>query len=312
MAQSADAGQLRRNQSNALPIAHSLVVDDDRLLRQMVRDFLEGADFAVAEAVDGADGVCRTVQGEATTQAIPVAFLTASTDPRLTRQALCRRGGGVPHKTVPTRGPRGWSQYDAPRNGPPREAERGLRGRTIARRKGNALMSQTIYCRYCQLPQQINEDETQAGGEIYRSSCGGPLPLGSRAAVRSTTILWIDDDRLLLSVCAAVLEREGYRVLFATDGATGIVTAKQERPDVILLDVVMPTMTGLEVCQQLRADPDLKDTPIILLTALEDAGVGTMGEKAGATTTLRKPFGPEYVVEFLEQLLRRKSGPPRL
>lgn len=173
-------------------------------------------------------------------------------------------------------------------------------------------MSQTIYCPYCQLPQQLNEDPSQARDDVYCGNCGGPLPLGSLAATRSVTILWIDDDRLLLSACAAVLERHGYRVLLATDGATGIATAKQERPDAILLDVVMPTMTGLEVCQQLRADPDLKDTPIILLTALEDAGVGTMGEKAGATTTLRKPFGPEYVVEFLEQLLRRKSGPPRL
>jgi DNA-binding response OmpR family regulator len=108
-----------------------------------------------------------------------------------------------------------------------------------------------------------------------------------------------------------VLERHGYRVLVATDGAAGIATARRERPDAILLDVMMPTMTGFEVCQQLRADPTLTDTPIILLTALEDTGVGTMGQKAGATTTLRKPFGPEYIVEFLDKVLGRPSGPPR-
>ena len=80
----------------------------------------------------------------------------------------------------------------------------------------------------------------------------------------------------------------------------------------ILLDVLMPTMTGFEVCQQVRADPELKAIPIILLTALEDLGVRTMGEKAGATTPLRKPFGPEYIVEFLDTRLGRPPGPPRL
>ena len=171
-------------------------------------------------------------------------------------------------------------------------------------------MRQTVYCRYCQLPQQVPNEPSDQTGEVFCSNCGGPLPVGPRAA-RPTTVLWIDDDRLVLGTCAPVLERHGYRVLVATDGATGIATAKQERPDVILLDVMMPTMTGFEVCQQVRADPTLKDTPIILLTALEDQGVRTMGEKAGATTTLRKPFGPEDVVDFLNKLVGRPSGPPR-
>ena len=138
-----------------------------------------------------------------------------------------------------------------------------------------------------------------------------PSPPEAMAPPARPTVLWIDDDRLVLGACAPVLERHGYRVLVATDGATGIATAKQERPDVILLDVMMPTMTGFEVCQQVRADPTLKATPIILLTALEDQGVRTMGEKAGATTTLRKPFGPEDVVDFLNKLVGRPSGPPR-
>jgi CheY-like chemotaxis protein len=122
------------------------------------------------------------------------------------------------------------------------------------------------------------------------------------------TILCIDDDRLVLGVCTSVLEAHGYRVLFTPDAATGLAIAKEERPNVILLDVLMPTMTGLEICQQLRADPNLRDTPIILLTALEDAGVGSMGEKAGATLTLRKPFRPESIVETIERVLAWKPG----
>ncbi len=139
-----------------------------------------------------------------------------------------------------------------------------------------------------------------------------PCQGGGKASKRPITILWIDDDRLLLGACLPTLERHGYRVLIATDGADGIATAKQERPDAVLLDVVMPTMTGYDVCQQLRADPALSEVPIILLTALEDSGVGRMGEKAGATTTLCKPFGPDYIVEFLDKTLGRPSGPPRL
>jgi DNA-binding response OmpR family regulator len=76
----------------------------------------------------------------------------------------------------------------------------------------------------------------------------------------------------------------------------------------ILLDVMMPTMTGFGVSAGALTPPEY----IILLTALEDLGVRTMGEKAGATTTIRKPFDPEHIVEFLDKRLGRPPGPPRL
>jgi CheY-like chemotaxis protein len=173
-------------------------------------------------------------------------------------------------------------------------------------------MTRTIICPYCQRPQLLEDTPRETLDEVHCENCGGVLRRGAAVPARPRTILWIDDDRLLLSACCQVLEAQGYRTLLATDGATGIELAQTERPDAILLDVVMPTMHGLEVCQQLRALPHLKDTPIILLTALEDAGVGTMGTKVGATTTLRKPFGPEYVVEFLAKVLGRQSGLPKL
>ena len=171
-------------------------------------------------------------------------------------------------------------------------------------------MSRTITCPYCQMRQPLTDDPDHPAGDVYCANCGAPLP--QTVAPCPPTVLWIDDDRLVLGACVPVLERHGYRVLIATDGVTGIALATQERPDVILLDVMMPTMTGFEVCQQVRANRTLKDIPIILLTALEDLGVRTMGEKAGATTTLRKPFGPEYIVEFLDTRLGRPPGPPRL
>jgi CheY-like chemotaxis protein len=107
-----------------------------------------------------------------------------------------------------------------------------------------------------------------------------------------TTVLWIDDDRLLLGACVPVLGRQGYRVLVAHDGAMGSATAKRERHDAILLDVVMPTTNGLEVCRHLRADPALQDTPIILLTALEDAHGVPEGTRPGRTRRCASPPAP--------------------
>ena len=124
------------------------------------------------------------------------------------------------------------------------------------------------------------------------------------------TVLWIDDDPLLLGLCVGVLEGHGYRVLTASDGAAGLTTAKQERPDVILLDVLMPTMTGFEVCRQLRLDSHLKNTPIILLTVLSDPGVANTGREAGADLTLTKLAHPETILTAIAQVLSERGAPP--
>jgi CheY-like chemotaxis protein len=142
--------------------------------------------------------------------------------------------------------------------------------------------------------------------------CGTALTPEQGMRIRPATILWIDDDRLLLSVCGEVFERYGYRILPASDGLTGIELAKQERPDLILLDVVMFGMDGLEVCQRLRAEPALADTPIILLTVLDDAGVRDRGRAVGATTIWSKPFGPESLLDKVTKMLGKKPRPTGL
>jgi len=123
-------------------------------------------------------------------------------------------------------------------------------------------------------------------------------------------ILWIDDDRLLLTFGKEALERLGYRVLAAADGASGIDTAKQEGPDLIILDVLMPNMDGYEICRRLRADPRLKDTPILLLTALEERMLDLWGREAGATFTMSKPSRPEHIASIIEWMLSWKLGSP--
>jgi len=138
--------------------------------------------------------------------------------------------------------------------------------------------------------------------------CGTPLPLDWGMRLRPTTILWIDDDRLLLSVCGETFERYGYRVLAVSDGPAGIVVATREQPDLILLDVMMFGMNGLEVCERLRAEPTLAETPIVLLTVLEDAGVRDRGRAVGATALWPKACGPEELLAKVTHLL---GSPPR-
>jgi CheY-like chemotaxis protein len=123
--------------------------------------------------------------------------------------------------------------------------------------------------------------------------------------LRPTTILWIDDDQLLLSVCGETFERYGYRVLAVSDGPAGIVVATREQPDLILLDVMMLGMNGLEVCERLRAEPTLADTPIVLLTVLEDASVRDRGREAGATAMWPKSLDPEELLSKVARLIGR-------
>ncbi|HYL82183.1 MAG TPA: response regulator [Candidatus Acidoferrum sp.] len=125
------------------------------------------------------------------------------------------------------------------------------------------------------------------------------------------TILCIDDDRLVLGICTGALEERGYRVVMATHGLAGIEAARKERPDLILLDIMMPDMDGFEVCESLRAEPDLRRTPIVLLTAMNKPDLESKGADAGATLTLRKPFSPDLVVRTVEDLLGRKAIPER-
>ena len=92
-------------------------------------------------------------------------------------------------------------------------------------------------------------------------------------------------------------------------GPQGIAIAQKERPGLILLDIMMPGMDGFEVCKQLRIDPTLRHTPIVLMTAMALPDLEAKGLEAGATLSIRKPFNPEQVVSTVEQLLGRPRNP---
>ncbi len=109
---------------------------------------------------------------------------------------------------------------------------------------------------------------------------------------KASTVLVVDDDQVSRELLQSLLASEGYAVLFAKSGFQALELAKRILPDVVLLDIVMPDLDGFEVCRKLRADPALRQIPIILLTALEGRSSRLRGLAAGADEFLTKPVDP--------------------
>jgi putative two-component system response regulator len=112
----------------------------------------------------------------------------------------------------------------------------------------------------------------------------------SKEANMSSMILIVDDEYIGRETLQSVLEGEGYELEMAENGFQAIEKAKTLLPDVILLDVMMPGMTGFEVCQRIRSDPQIAEIPIIILTALDDRESLLNALKAGADDFISKPF----------------------
>lgn len=106
----------------------------------------------------------------------------------------------------------------------------------------------------------------------------------------SSTVLIVDDEYSGRETLQSVLEGEGYNLIMAENGMQAIEKAKAFLPDVILLDVMMPGMTGFEVCERIRSDPQVAEIPIIILTALDDRESLLTGLKSGADDFISKPF----------------------
>jgi putative two-component system response regulator len=105
-----------------------------------------------------------------------------------------------------------------------------------------------------------------------------------------STVLIVDDEYSGRETLQSVLEGEGYDLIMAENGMQAIEKAKAYQPDVILLDVMMPGMTGFEVCERIRSDPQVAEIPIIILTALDDRDSLLTGLKSGADDFISKPF----------------------
>jgi two-component system alkaline phosphatase synthesis response regulator PhoP len=122
-------------------------------------------------------------------------------------------------------------------------------------------------------------------------------------------ILIADDEPDILEIVHYNLKHEGYEVYTAKDGDDALVKAKQLKPDLIILDIMMPKKTGVEVCSILRTQPAFKDTLIIFLTALSDESSQIKGLDTGADDYVNKPISPKVLVSRVNALFRRINKP---
>jgi len=121
-------------------------------------------------------------------------------------------------------------------------------------------------------------------------------------------ILLAEDNEANINTFSSYLKAKGYRLVFAKDGQQAIATTKAEHPDLILMDIQMPVIDGLEVIKQIRLDPDLADIPIIALTALAMTGDRERCLDAGANEYLQKPLKLKQLAISIQQLLNAKKN----
>jgi DNA-binding response OmpR family regulator len=120
-----------------------------------------------------------------------------------------------------------------------------------------------------------------------------------------TAILVADDDMDIRDLVAFKLEQAGYEVTAVDNGLAALTAARQVLPDLVVLDVMMPGMSGIDVCRELRGDRSTSDLPIILLTARAQEGDVEVGFGVGADDYIVKPFSPRELVSRVEAVLAR-------
>ncbi|HLB54126.1 MAG TPA: GAF domain-containing protein, partial [Gemmatimonadales bacterium] len=187
---------------------------------------------------------------------------------------------------------------------------------STSRKYGGTGLGLAITRRFCEL---LGGDVT-AASEPGRGSTftvrlpvdlSEPIPPPDRAqlAASAGTVLVIDDDPAARAITRRVLSREGYGVVEAADGETGLRLARELRPDLITLDILMPGMDGWAVLTALKADPDLAATPIILQTILEDRNLGFA---LGASEYLTKPIDRKRLAALVKRYVPHRSAGPIL
>jgi CheY-like chemotaxis protein len=116
-------------------------------------------------------------------------------------------------------------------------------------------------------------------------------------------VLIADDDEDILALVRATIERSGHEVMAVADGAAALSAMAERRPDLAVLDIAMPELDGLEVLRRLRADDEMRDLPVILLTAQAQAADVERGFATGASAYVRKPFSPRDLATRVDDLL---------
>ncbi len=121
-------------------------------------------------------------------------------------------------------------------------------------------------------------------------------------------IVVVEDEQAIQDVIAYNLRREGYEVLLAGHGSEGLALIQSKRPALVILDLMLPGIDGLSICQQLRADPKTRSIPLMILSAKEEESDIVIGLSLGADDYLAKPFSPREMLARVKALLRRANN----
>jgi two-component system alkaline phosphatase synthesis response regulator PhoP len=116
-------------------------------------------------------------------------------------------------------------------------------------------------------------------------------------------ILVVDDEPFIVRSLTFVLKKQGYKTITATDGEEAVIKIREEKPDLVFLDVMMPKKTGFEVCQEVRGSVDMGDPYIIMLTARGQEADRERGLRLGVNEFMTKPFSPSKIIERVKAVL---------
>ena len=147
---------------------------------------------------------------------------------------------------------------------------------------------------------------------IYEKYCHAHDMNGTSAKREANMyrVLIVEDDSIMQKTLRDSLKPEGYEVLLAVDGKTALRMAPQDKPDIILLDVHLPDIGGVEVCRALKADPVTKHIPILILTGqAREITARVAGLEGGADDYLFKPISPRVLVSRIRSILKINTGP---
>lgn len=125
------------------------------------------------------------------------------------------------------------------------------------------------------------------------------------SAMGSKKVLIVEDEKDILQLVKMYLEKEGFKTVAASDGAEALKQVRSERPDLVVLDLMLPEIDGLEVCKKLRISPQTAMLPIIMLTAKSEESDTVVGLELGADDYIGKPFSPRALVARIKALFRR-------